>query len=308
MRRVAMTAIVALALLAGARGQENADEAITPIELLRTNDYSEGIVQDHFLNLYFSHGKIITKMKPDGSGAVVWAETGEPNGHKILGDQSHLVCDASRHAVLHLDASGKELAPASTESEGQPLRGPNDLTIDIPNGGFYFTDPGGSDDKNPIGTVHYVDRTGKTFTVASGLAFPNGIVLRPDGRTLLVAESKKNRILSYPVLAPGKLGPMTVFADLPVKGAGQIDNQPDGMCLDQNGTLYVAHYGMRTVEVISPEGKLIRQLPGGNLTTSNVCFAGPNFDQLFVTGGEPGAVFRLDVRARGLPILPALTR
>jgi gluconolactonase len=113
------------------------------------------------------------------------------------------------------------------------------------------------------------------------------------------------------VLAPGKVGPMTVFADLPTKEGDQIDNQPDGMCLDADGHLYVAHYGMRQVQVLSPEGKLLRRYPGGTLTTSNVAFGGPNMDQLYVTGalgkeqGSPGALFRLDLRGvRGLVILP----
>ena len=82
------------------------------------------------------------------------AKTPAPNGHKILEDGTHLVCD--KGAVLHLDADGKRLADASSECDGKPLRNPNDLTID-PKGGFYFTDPGGSSLKNPIGTVHYVD-------------------------------------------------------------------------------------------------------------------------------------------------------
>src|SRR6202035_782581 len=99
-------------------------------------------------------------------------------------------------------------------SDGKPLRGPNDLTLD-PQGGFYFTDPGGSDEKNRIGTVHYVDPKGVTHTVASGLAFPNGIILRPGGKELLVGESKKNRILAFPVIARGKLAPLRVFAELP---------------------------------------------------------------------------------------------
>ena len=58
-------------------------------------------------------------------------------------------------AVLHADASGKVIGKASSECDGKPLRGPNDLTPDT-NGGFYFTDPGGSRTK-PIATVHYVD-------------------------------------------------------------------------------------------------------------------------------------------------------
>ena len=90
-----------------------------------------------------------------------------------------VICDASRHAVLHLDAEGKELTPASTISDGQPIRGPNDLTLDPSSGGVYFTDPASSDDKKPDGTVHYIDSRGVTHTVARGLAFPNGIVIRP---------------------------------------------------------------------------------------------------------------------------------
>jgi gluconolactonase len=297
-----------LAVLAlGAQATLPRNEAVKPVEILHTDDYSEGIVVDHEGNLYFSHDRIITKITPDGKKSEKFAETGQPNGHKILGDGSHLVCDASQHAVLHLDADGKEMVPASTQSDGEALRGPNDLTLD-PNGGFYFTDPLGSNKSNPIGTVHYVDTKGITHTVAKDLAFPNGIVLRPGGKELLVAESQKNRILMYPVIAPGQLGPFKVFVDLPVKGDDQAGNEPDGMALDAVGNLYVAHFGMRQVQVVSPEGKVIRRYDGGNRLTSNVAFAGPNMDQLFITGGEPGAIYRLDLGVKGLTILPPKTK
>jgi len=277
-------------------------EAIQTVEIVRTNDYSEGVVIDHEGNIYFSHEKVITVVTPDGKHRV-WAETGEPNGHKILADGTHLVCDASHHAVLRLDAEGNMLDPASRECEGKPLKGPNDLTLD-PEGGFYFTDPEGTGLSNPIGTVHFVDPEGTTHLVTGGLAYPNGIVLTPDRKRLLVAESQKNRILLYEVLSPGKVGPMQVFADLPTKEGEQINNQPDGICLDAAGNLYVAHYGMRQVQVLDPEGKLIRRYPGGNLTTSNCAFGGPGLDQLFVTGGTPGALFRLDLGVPGLDIRP----
>jgi gluconolactonase len=278
-------------------------DAVTPIEVTITGDYTEGIVLDHQGNLHFSHGKIISKIDSEGK-VTTFAETGAPNGHKIKADGTHLVCDASRHAVLHLDPAGKELPPAATASDGENLRGPNDICLDPASGGFYFTDPGGSSRESPIGTVHYTGPDGVTHTIARNLAFPNGIVLRPDGKELLVAESQKNRILAYPVNAPGKLGEPRTFIDLPTKGEGQTDNQPDGICLDADGNLYVAHYGMRQVQVVSPQGSLIRTYPAGNLTTSNVCFAGPDHTQLYITGGEPGGVFRLDLGVPGLKILP----
>ena len=157
----------------------------------------------------------------------------------------------------------------------------------------------------------YVDSKGVTHLCDSGLAFPNGVVLVPGGKKVLMAESKQNRVLEYEVLSPGKLGPRKVFAKLPEKESSeQIDNQPDGMCLDAAGNLYVAHYGMKQVQVLSPDGKIVARFPGGNVTTSNVAFGGPNMDQLFVTGGlgpeaGKGGLFRLDLGVKGLVILPA---
>jgi gluconolactonase len=282
--------------------------SVKPVKIAEVPGYCEGVVFDRAGMAYISdtqHGAIY-QVTPDGKPSV-WARTPAPNGHKILADGTHLVCD--KGAVLHLDAIGKRLADASSSCDGKPLRAPNDLTID-PKGGFYFTDPGGSDVKNPIGTVHYVDPQGATHRIAEGLAFPNGIVLRPDGKTLLVGESGHNRILSFAVAAPGKLGARTVFAMLPSKQGDQIDNAPDGMALDEDGDLFVAHYGMHTVQVLGPTGKLLRSYPGGNLTTSNVAFAGPHMDQLYITGAladeksSKGALWRLDLKGvRGLKLL-----
>jgi gluconolactonase len=304
-----MVSIILLYLLILRPGKLPAELDIKPIEIARVPNYSEGIVFDHAGNGYISHGRFITRVTPDGQ-THIWTETGSPDGHKVLADDTHLVCDESQHAVLHIDAMGKLLGKASSECDGRPLRGPNDLSLD-PRGGFYFTDPGESSKERPIGTVHYVDPKGKTHLVTQGLAYPNGIVLRPDGRVLLVGESGFNRILSFEVLSPGKVGPMRVFASLPSKHGDQIDNQPDGMCLDESGNLYVAHYGMRQVQVLSPAGTLLRSYPAGNLTASNVAFGGPDMDQLYITGGlgiegqSEGGLFRLNLKGiRGLVILP----
>jgi gluconolactonase len=302
---------VACALVGSVTAQElPRAEQVKTVELFQVPKYCEGVCFDHAGNGYISWGKAITKFSLDGKNAV-WAETGAPNGHKILADGTHLVCDASQHAVLHLTAEGKLLDPASKECDGKALRGPNDLTLDTANGGFYFSDPGGSGRETPIGTIHYVDRSGKTHFLDGGLAFPNGIVLAPGGKKLFLAESQKNCVHVYDVLGPGKLGERKLFADLPVKNSEgvQIDNQPDGMCLDAAGNLYVAHYGMKQVQVLDPSGKLIRQFDGGNVTTSNVAFGGPKMNQLFITGGlgpEAGAggLFRIDLGVAGLVILP----
>ena len=308
-------AICLAALMAGGRNSLAADlpdpAKVETIKLLEVPSYCEGVVFDHNGKGYISWKDTITQFTLDGKQQV-WAVTGAPNGHKILADGTHLVCDASQHAVLHLDAAGKMLEPASKECDGKLLRGPNDLTLDAKSGGFYFTDPGDSGKDNLTGTVHYVDPRGKTHLVSGGLAYSNGIVVALDGKRLLVAESQKNRVLEYPIISPGKVGPLRVFADLPKNESGRWeDDQPDGMCLDAAGNLYVAHYGMKQVQVLSPAGKLLASYNGGNRTTSNVAFGGPHMDQLFITGGleaeggSPGGLFRIDLKVTGLTILPA---
>ena len=174
------TILPAVLLLLVPAGRLPPESAVKAVKVVEVPGYSEGVVFDRAGAAYISdvyHGKIY-RVTADGRAAV-WAETGAPNGHKILPDGTHLVCDGSRRAVLRLDSAGKIMGEASSEYDGKPLRAPNDLALD-PRGGFYFTDPGGSSPANPVGTVHYVDPRGKTHLVADGLAFPNGIVLRPD--------------------------------------------------------------------------------------------------------------------------------
>lgn len=309
MKHFILALALMMAMFTGGGGLP-AESVVKAVKVAEVPGYSEGVVVDGAGAIYLSgvYNGTIYRVAGEGGEAQAWARTGAPNGHKILADGTHLVCDGSRRAVLRLDAAGNVMGEASAACDGKPLRAPNDLTLDA-RGGFYFTDPGGSSLKNPIGTVHYVDAKGKTHLVAEGLAFPNGIVMRPDGKTLLVGESNHNRILSYEVIAPGKLGKMTIFATLPTKGDGQIANEPDGICLDEEGNLFVAHYGMRQVQVISPGGKILRRYAAGNLTTSNVAFGGARMDQLYVTGAlgdektTRGGLFRLDLKGvKGLKI------
>lgn len=267
-----------------------------PVEVIRVPSYTEGPVFDYEGNLYFSHGRYVTRLAPGGV-AERWLEVDGPNGHKVLPDGVHLVCEAKRGVVLRVSAAGRILGNASAECDGKPLRAPNDLTLDE-RSGFYFTDPGGSREAS-VGTIHYVDRAGITHLAVGGLRVPNGLALRPGGEVLLVAETVPNRILEFRVLAPGRLGPARVFAELPGRpGSGA---EPDGMALDEDGNLYVAHLGMSAVQVLDTGGRLLRTLAAGNYDASNVVFGGPRRDQLYVTGSighrsnTEGRVYRIDL-------------
>ncbi|MBV8885177.1 MAG: SMP-30/gluconolactonase/LRE family protein [Chroococcidiopsidaceae cyanobacterium CP_BM_RX_35] len=280
---------------------------ITPMSVVQSDNYSEGVVVDRQGNIYFSEIKpgTITVLAPDGTRRL-WAQIPGANGHGITPDGTHIV--AAQNSVVQLDANGKNLKVIAKEFQGQPLVYPNDITID-PQGGFYFTDSGDTSPQNPTGKVYYVNPAGKLTLSASKIAYSNGTLLTPDRKHLFVSESGRNRILVYDVRSQGMLGPQQVFAELPMKQEGQTDNQPDGLAQDATGNLYVAHYGMRQVQVLDPHGKLLRSYASGNLTTSDCAFGGPNLDRLFVVGGleaegAKGGIFRLDLGVPGQDIRP----
>jgi len=74
---------------------------------------------------------------------------------------------------------------------------------------------------------------GKARVVARDLEFPNGAVITPDGKTLVVGESFGARLTAFDVASDGSLGGRRVWA--------AIENMvPDGICLDAEGAIWVA--------------------------------------------------------------------
>ena len=268
-----------------------------PVLVAEVDEFTEGPVFDADGNLFFTHGNFVSKITPDGH-QTLWCETAGANGHKVEPSGEHLLCEPGAHRIIRLTSDGNILGVAAELCQGEPLRAPNDLTLSS-EGGWYFSDPGGSRDA-PVGTVHYVDPAGEVHLAAGGLLVPNGLVLSPEGSLLYVTETVLNRVLVYPVESPGKLGPMRVFADLPGKPDG-AEASPDGMTVDDEGRLYVAHLGMSSVEMLSPSGELLRSLPGGAYDVSNLTFGPTGFDQLWITGAAghrskgQGRVSRLDL-------------
>jgi gluconolactonase len=255
--------------------------------LVETEYYTEGPAVDSTGCVYFTTltgGKI---MKIDTTGRVLdWAESACPNGQRILENGDHLVCDSKLGKVIQFSADGRKIGEAAAGTcQKMPIRTPNDLVVDE-GAGFYFTDSVRYD-----GCVYYFGDDGMEKVIARDLDYPNGIALSSDKRRLFVAESYKNRILLIELHGPGTPVSMPqVFCELPRNIQNtETGNLPDGIMIDTTDQLWVAHYGMQAVHVISPDGVLIRTLDTEIPLTSNVCFT-ENGSALVVTGGrgEPG--------------------
>jgi gluconolactonase len=272
---------------------------ITPIKVADLSAYSEGVVVDSrgtiFLSVRNPHQ--VLRLAP-GRAPEPWLALHIPNGHKILPDGTHWVAGDS--TVVHLAPDGRVLDSLTSDAAGRPLRRPNDLALDG-DGGFYVSDPGPNFDPNTrAGSVLYMDRRRQLHQVADSLCYPNGLVVRADGKALYLADSCDNRVYRYPIVAPGRLGPRALFAALPDSGRCDLD----GMTLDASGRLFVAHNGCGRIEVLSRDGVLLRRYAAGNRLASNVAFGGPGLGHLYITGAPglksgPGALYKLELGIHG---------
>jgi len=81
------------------------------------------------------------------------------------------------------------------------------------------------------GIVALVTSDGSARQVADGIAFPNGMAVTPDNKTLIVAESYAKRLTAFDIEASGSLSNRRGWADLG-------DGVPDGICIDAEGAVW----------------------------------------------------------------------
>jgi sugar lactone lactonase YvrE len=127
------------------------------------------------------------------------------------------------------------------------------------------------------GYIKLVTPDGRLRQVADDIQFPNGMVITPDNRTLIISESFAGRLTAFDIEPDGGLSHRRVFAD----GLG-----PDGICLDVEGAVWVSTGGSSIVRIA--EGGSVRQRV--ELSEGRAPFAlalgGPDRRTLFIMTAE----------------------
>ncbi len=211
----------------------------------------------------------VLKVTPAGECTVAGRSGGFPGGARFDKEGKLLITD--RNGLLSYDTATGAVSPITNRVGNQNMRGLNDLVVDK-DGGIYFTEPYGSSATRPNGRVFYQpeDRSKPVAVIGDTFAFPNGVMLSPDEKTLYVGEYAINRITAIPMLASGQVndaGVPWVFAYM-TGGVG-----PDGMVVDVDGNLYVAHYKAGEVVVYNSSGfpiGYIRMPPEAGQWVTNV--------------------------------------
>jgi sugar lactone lactonase YvrE len=128
------------------------------------------------------------------------------------------------------------------------------------------------------GIVALVTPDGSARAVADGLAFPNGMLIVPDERTLIVAESYAKRLAAFDIDADGGLSNGRVWADL---GEGV----PDGICADAESAVWYADVPNRRCVRVREGGEVLQ-----TVELDRSCFAcalgGPDGATLFMVANQ----------------------
>lgn len=214
---------------------------------------------------------------------VVAEYDGEPNGLKVRKDGRIFVADFKR-GILELDPATGRVEVVCDRFRSNHFKAVNDLTF-ARDGTMYFTDQGSTGLQDPSGCVYRRTPDGRLDLMLGGLLAPNGLILNREESELFVAATRGNNILRLPLDPDGGVTKAGVFIQM----SGGIG--PDGMTIDAAGNLVVAHIGLGSVWVFSPEGepiKRIRSCKGKRVT--NVAFGGPDLRTLVITEADSGSI------------------
>ena len=266
------------------------------------DSFLEGPAFDRAGNLYVTdipYGRIF-RISPDLQWTLVVQYDGWPNGCAFHRDGSLWITDY-RRGLLKLDRLSLEAGdPAKPTTvlghrNSESFKGLNDLTFDH-DGNCYFTDQGQTGLHDPGGRVYRLRGNGQLDLLISGIPSPNGIALDTAGKVLFVAVTRANQVWRGPLLPDGSVTKVGAFRTF--FGA----SGPDGMAVDVENRLVVAHASLGGAFVLNARGEVTHFIksPAGS-TVTNVAYR-PGTSKLVMTESETGTLLEADMPAPGAPL------
>jgi sugar lactone lactonase YvrE len=230
----------------------------------------------HDGRLWFSdmHDHRVVSVGDDGVAQTEVEVAGQPSGLGWLPDGRLLIVSMTDRKILRLDDDA--LVEVADLSELAPFHC-NDMVVDR-NGRAYVGNFGFDLDagEEPTGTTLVcVEPDGDAWVVVEQMLFPNGMVITPDGGTLIVAESFGQRLSAYDIQPDGSLANPRIWADL-------RPNVPDGICLDAEGAVWVADPAHRGVMRVKEGTGAIDWIPTGDQRAIACVLGGRDGRTLFI--------------------------
>jgi sugar lactone lactonase YvrE len=247
----------------------------------------EGPACDRKGNIYavsFARKPTIGRVTPDGKGEIFveMPDGSLGNGIRFNRKGTMFVADYTGHNILRIDPKTRKIDVFAHEAT---MNQPNDIAISK-DGTLWASDP---DWAKSTGQIWRIDRSRKMTRVATDMGTTNGIEVSPDGHTLYVNESVQRKVWAFTIERDGSLTGKRLLIEFPDFGM-------DGMRSDVDGNLYIARHGKGTVAVVSPEGKVLKEINVLGSMPTNICFGGPDGRTAYVTEVQQGRLvqFRTD--------------
>lgn len=198
-----------------------------------------------------------------------------------------------------LDPSTGKVQPKITRRHLERFKGPNDLIVDS-KGNIYFTDQGQTGMTDPTGKVYRLSTSGKLDCLVENGSSPNGLVLSKDEKFLYVAMTRANQVWRLPLYEDGTTTKVCVF----FQSFGNVG--PDGLTLDEEGSLFICQPSLGSVFVVDakgiPKARIASGTRGINLT--NCCFGGPEGKTLYITDSVEGNIQKIEWHCKGATPVP----
>jgi len=252
----------------------------------------EGPAFDETGNLYvvnFERDGTVGLVKPNGDAElfITLPEGSTANSIQFDSKGKMYLADFTGHNILKVDMKSKKV---SVYAHDDGFNQPNDICINKKDQ-IFASDPNWKESK---GKLWRIDKGGKVVLLTDQMGTTNGIALSPDEKVLYVNESVQRKIWRFNLDEKGNIASKTLFAEFPDFGF-------DGMKCDAEGNVYVTRYGKGTIAVLSPDGKLIREVPLKGKNCSNLVFGGLNGKLVFVTLQDRKGMerFRNDIAGKG---------
>lgn len=232
----------------------------------------------------------VFRIGDDGSFTTIADYDGEPNGLKIHKDGRIFIADF-KNGIMRLDPETGTVERVRHRYRVERFKAVNDLVF-ASNGDLYFTDQGLTGLHEPTGRVFRLCADGQLDLLLSNVPSPNGIVLNQQETEIFVAATRGNCIWRAPRMPDGGVAKVGLFIQL------SGGNGPDGLAMDAEGNLAVAHVGLGAVWLFSPIGEpLLRINSCRGRKVTNLAYGGPDRRTLFITEAESGSILtaRMDV-------------
>jgi sugar lactone lactonase YvrE len=212
----------------------------------------------------------------DGNAEAVLHVPSFPCCVDWLPDGRLLVVSGQEGVLLRREPDGSLVPHADMSSVSDPPPG-NELVVDA-RGNAYVNGGQRLGEASATGVIALVTSDGRARQVADGLAFPNGMLVMPDGKTLIVAESYAKRLTAFDIAPDGALANRRVWADLG-------DGVPDGICADAENAVWYADVPGRCCVRVLEGGELRERIELGHGGFA-CALGGPDGRTLFIVGQE----------------------